>query len=96
MKLMYTRLLSGLLSIITTFLLMAAPIAAIVYAAEPVVANEAYTVKEFSNDKAPEFLLKTDWVTNKVNELKPDLLDDTLATALTELTERAQGHDKHK
>lgn len=46
MKKLIRRLLSGVLSLITTCLIMASPVAAMVYAAEPVEAVESFGIRE--------------------------------------------------
>lgn len=94
MKAMYTRLLNGILSIITTFLLILAPVAAIVYAAEPAVENDHYVEEQFAIGQAPAASFKNDWFTNKVSKLKPDILDDTLSSYLTLLKKSVQGQEK--
>jgi hypothetical protein len=60
---------------------MASPVAAIVYAAEPMATNGGYAVMNVSTDQADQKdRVKTDWVQKKVEELKPDLLDDSIET----------------
>jgi hypothetical protein len=46
MKKLIRQLLSGVLSLITTCLIMASPVAAMVYAAEPVEAVESFGIRE--------------------------------------------------
>lgn len=46
MKKLIRRLLSGALSLITTCLIMASPVAAMVYASEPATAVESFSIKE--------------------------------------------------
>ena len=51
MKKLIRRLLSGVLSLITTCLIMASPVAAMVYAAEPVEAVESFGIREAAQVK---------------------------------------------
>lgn len=46
MKKIIQRMLKGILSLITTFLIMAAPIAAMVYASAPDIAVESFSIKD--------------------------------------------------
>lgn len=46
MKKLLRRLLSGVFSLVTTCVIMASPVAAMVYAAEPVEAVESFGIKE--------------------------------------------------
>ncbi len=46
MEKMIKRLLSGALSLITTCLIMASPVAAMIYASEPATAVESFSIKE--------------------------------------------------
>lgn len=94
MKAMYTRLLNDILSILTTFLLILAPVAAIVYAAEPAAENDRYVEEQFAIDQGTDSSLKSDWFTNKLSKWKPDILDDTLSSYLTLLTSSVPGQEK--
>lgn len=46
MKRLMQRILNGILSLITTFLIMASPVAAVVYAAEPTAAIDSFSLNE--------------------------------------------------
>ncbi|CQR71854.1 hypothetical protein SOV_06460 [Sporomusa ovata DSM 2662] len=46
MKKLVRRLLSGVLSLITTCLIMVSPVAAMVYAAEPIEAGDNFKIKD--------------------------------------------------
>jgi len=50
-KKLVLRLLSGVLSLITTCLIMASPVAAMVYAAEPIEAADSFGIKEAAQAK---------------------------------------------
>ena len=51
MKKLVRRLLSGVLSLVTTCLIMASPIAAMVYAAEPIEAADSFGIREAAQVK---------------------------------------------
>ncbi|WP_094606064.1 hypothetical protein SPSIL_007330 [Sporomusa silvacetica DSM 10669] len=51
MKKLVRRLLSGVLSLITTCLIMASPVAAMVYAAEPIEAADSFGIREAAQVK---------------------------------------------
>lgn len=80
MKNMYVRLLNGFLSLITTLLLIAAPVAAIVYSAEPAAENDQYMEERVSNRVTSQFSMQNDWLDKKIQAVKPDFLDDTLVS----------------
>lgn len=48
MKIMLRKMINGLLSVLTTFLVMASPVVAIVYAAEPPVTGSSYFTYELA------------------------------------------------
>lgn len=85
MKKMYVRLFNGFLSVITTMLLIAAPVAAIVYSAEPAAENDQYMAERIASRVTSQFSMQNDWLDKKMQALKPDFLDDTLASTLTGL-----------
>lgn len=79
------NLINSILSIITTFLLMAAPVAAVAYSSEPMEANNLYITKKISINQANGMVAKLDWVGDKINELKPDLLNESIVTSLIQI-----------
>ncbi len=46
MKKIIHRMVSGFLSLVTTFLIMASPVAAMVYISEPDIAVESFSIKD--------------------------------------------------
>ena len=64
---------------------MAAPVAAIVYASEPIEVNHEYTAQ-----KSPVYAANTvdtplELVADKINDWKPDILDDSIASTFMNL-----------
>lgn len=87
------RFLHRVMSIVTTFVIMAAPVAAIVYASEPMANNNRIQEANYSAEPVDELVL-ADWAENAVNEWKPDLLDDSIANTLNILKSRNNNKDK--
>ena len=86
MKNLLRRLLQNILSIVTTFILMASPVAAIVYISEPMEGSND-TIRNVSMDQEEPFLAKSDWIQKKVKDWEPDLLDDPIIMTLSKTRE---------
>ncbi|GMB01807.1 hypothetical protein [Pelosinus sp. IPA-1] len=86
MKNLLRRLLHNILSIITTFILMASPVAAIIYISEPIDGSND-TIRNVSMEQEEPFLAKSDWIEKKVKEWEPDLLDDPIIMTLSKARE---------
>lgn len=81
-KLQHT--INSLLSLVTTLLVMALPVLAIIYASEPIEMNNSY----LSTNHGGALFTQTDWVAKKVNEWKPDFVDESIATIVAEAQSR--------
>lgn len=86
MKDLLSRLLHNTLSIVTTFILMASPVAAIVYISEPADGSND-TIRNFSMAQEEPFFAKSDWIEKKVKDWEPDLLDDPIIMTLSKARE---------
>lgn len=87
MKNLLRRLLHNILSIVTTFIMMASPVAAIIYISEPIDGSND-TIRNASMGQKELFLAKSDWIEKKVKDWKPDLLDDPIIMTLSKARER--------
>ena len=86
MKNLLRCLLHNILSIVTTFILMASPVAAIIYSSEPIDGSND-TIRDFSMGQEEPFLAKSDWIEKKVKDWEPDLLDDPIIMTLSKARE---------
>lgn len=80
MEHMAKRLVNGIFSVVTTCMLMAAPVAAIIYASEPMEANNTYIVRNNAAYQESQMAAKLDELGTKVNAWKPGILDDTIVS----------------
>lgn len=72
MKNNFRRLVHGIMSIVTTFILMAAPVAAIVYSSESLEPSSTEFVRNLSDDQGEDYENKLESTKNKTHELKLD------------------------
>jgi len=77
---MAKRLINGIFSVVTTFMLMAAPVAAIIYASEPMEANNIYIVRNNAAYQESQMAAKLDELGSIINAWKPGILDDTIVS----------------
>jgi len=80
MEHMAKRLINGIFSVVTTFMLMAAPVAAIIYASEPMEANNTYIVRSNAAYQESQMAAKLDELGTVINVWKPGILDDTIVS----------------
>ncbi|MPM95250.1 hypothetical protein SDC9_142404 [bioreactor metagenome] len=72
MKDNFRRLVHSIMSIVTTFILMAAPVAAIVYSSESLEPSSTEFVRNLSDIQEEDYQNKIDSTKNKTHQLKPD------------------------
>lgn len=82
MKMMLKKTINGLLSVVTTFLVMASPVVAIVYAAEPSESGSSYFTYELATISGDNAL--GDSLNKFVEELASELDEPSGATTQEE------------
>lgn len=80
MEHMARRVINSILSVFTTLILMAAPVAAIVYASEPVEVNNTYIVRNNSANQESQTAATLDELGSLIKAWKPGILDDTIVS----------------
>lgn len=80
MEHMAKRVLNAIFSVVTTFMLMAAPVAAIIYASEPMEANNTYIARNNTAYQESQMAAKLDELGTIINAWKPGILDDTIVS----------------
>lgn len=74
------RLVHGIMSIITTFILMAAPVAAIVYSSESLEPSSTHFVRNLSEDSEKDAWNIADWSQSETDRPESDKAEGLAVT----------------